>query len=188
MKFNIQVGYLSVLIRTVNSLESNLGSEKHLTRLLDISIGCQEELSELQKLDAFQVQFPSLSEEEFIDYCSATPTKITCIFSGTSLVSDYRKICEDDAGGKMIQINMEANGDCVGNINVLFFGFPTCAGQSCEAANFVQSYEDKLKTDTEVIGTNCEIRLNDSAFISTKPSLLIIGITATLALFFGLLL
>lgn len=172
-------GHFSILLSTANSLTDNTGEiyndEYHLSRSLDVSRTCAEELSILRKSEEFQVQFPTLTKQEYEDHCVIYPGLILCDLNGTSLVSNYRKICEDEAGGKMVQIQMTASGECVNFVNITFQHFPLCAGKSCNAGNFIESYEAKLKTENIIMGSDCELGLDSSAS-SISQHLILLGI------------
>jgi len=171
-------GHFSILLSTANSWENSGGiynDEYHLSRSLDVSRSCAEELSILRKSEDFQVKFPTLTKQEYEDHCVIYPGHIVCDIRGTSLVTSYQKICEDDAGGRMVQIAMSASGECVNFVNITFQGFPLCAGKSCNAANFIESYEAKLKTENIIMGSNCEIDLDSSA-VSISQHLVLLGI------------
>ena len=59
----------------------------------------------------------------------------------------------------MIEVNMEAEGVCIGNIRVEFWNFPLCSGRSCNAQRFVDSYREKLHTETDFVSGDCRLDL-----------------------------
>ncbi len=153
-----------------------LSSSSITSRELDISRSCQEELATLRESEQFHVKFPHLNETEFNDHCTFSETGITCDLDGTSLVDSYRTICEDDSGGKVVQMNITASGECVG-VNITMNHFPLCAGKSCDEGRFIESYEAKLKTEAEFTGDDCFVDLTATASSSTR--ILIFGLPTT---------
>ena len=122
------------------------------------AIKTRDELATLRQSEEFKVQFPTLSQPEFMEHCIVTTVHIKCDLNGTSLVDNFREICED-ASGKVVPINVQAAGSCVDFVNVTFYGFPTCAGRSCNDATYIEAYEQKLKLESSLVGENCVLDL-----------------------------
>ena len=148
-------------------------------RKLDISRSCQEELSILRQSDQFKVKFPQLSESEFQDHCEVSDVEIRCDLDGTSLVDDFRTICEGTSSGKLVEMNMTASGACVGSVQVMFYDFPLCAGKSCDEETFIESYEEKLKTESTLVGGDCNLDLTSGGSL-TNSNYLVAVMTITL--------
>lgn len=139
---------------------TQLHSSSRDRSLADISMRCQKELLTLQNSKEFEVEFPQLTEGEFQQHCTSSVKGISCDLQNTDLISQYRSICEDGAGGSTVRINMVADGVCVGNIKVEFWNFPICTGRSCDADRFVDSYREKLHTETDFIVGDCRVDLS----------------------------
>jgi len=159
--------------------------EQH--RSLDISTACSAEVNDLRELDAFEVQFPVLEKEEYDQHCNNTATSISCNLRDTSLITDFQQICEEDSGGQMIQMNFSASGACVGlGLDVQFFDFPLCAGKSCDSEHFIESYEEKLKMEADLLGGECELELlvssRGSTLLWSGPITLVIVTVSALSL------
>ncbi len=59
----------------------------------------------------------------------------------------------------------------LGNIRVEFWNFLLCTGQSCNPKRFVDSYREKLHTETDFVNEDCSIGLmlaSESSGINTK--------------------
>ena len=169
-------------VQLINYYSSSLSVQAYQissSRKLDIARSCQEELSTLRQSAEFKVEFPTLSEFEFMEHCNITINEISCELYGTSLINDFRAICEDNAGGKLVLMNMTASGECVGSMDVIFYDFPLCAGKSCDEQNLIESYEEKQRTEGELMGSNCILKMKSGGHIANINSYIM---TATISL------
>mmetsp|Transcript_9573 Transcript_9573/g.11140 ORF Transcript_9573/g.11140 Transcript_9573/m.11140 type:complete len:217 (+) Transcript_9573:209-859(+) len=147
---------ISTIAKRLNAKENN--GRRHL----DISVTCREEQTELEQSEEFKYTFPSLSQDEFSIFCINTTTEIFCDLAGTSMVTEFQILC-GDAGGKTVLTGVEANGSCTDNLLVTFVDFPICIGKSCDSGNFVESLEEKLKSDMELLSAGCSFDLTSSS-------------------------
>mmetsp|Transcript_14295 Transcript_14295/g.18060 ORF Transcript_14295/g.18060 Transcript_14295/m.18060 type:complete len:220 (+) Transcript_14295:63-722(+) len=154
-------GLVNKLIHSSTTSNTSASTATDNSRFLaDISRRCKEELVALQKSNEFQVEFPQLTQEEFQQHCKSSVEGISCDLENTHLIEQYKSICEDGAGGSTVRINMAADGGCVGNVKVEFWNFPVCTGRSCDAVRFVDSYREKLHTETDFIVGDCKVELS----------------------------
>ncbi len=161
------------MVRGGSTIPSQDRSQQYPERKLDISRTCQDELETLRQSDDFKVQFPTLTESEFIEHCIHTDIGIKCELNGTSLVDDFRTIC-NDAGGKLVVMDVIASGACVDFVNVTFYDFPLCAGMSCDESNFIESYEEKLKLERSLVGGDCVLDLASGGSLPKSTHLITI--------------
>ena len=137
-------------------------------RSLGTSDPCQDEVQTLrQSNDIFQVKFPVLSKTEFKEHCIMSETAISCDLNNTLMVETYRTQCEEDAGGTMVQVNMDANGGCVGNKLITFLQYPLCMGGTCDVGEFIDSYEDTLQANTDLVGDDCTLDITTTSTLTS---------------------